>query len=170
MQRPTHMPDDGRDGRMTSAWTRETPIGPLTLTEEAGALTGVLFGPHAPQDALLTETPLILRAFAQLEEYFRGERPGFDLPLDARGTPFQRRCWQALLEIPYGQTRTYAQQAQAVGSPRACRAVGIATHRNPLPILIPCHRVVGADGSLTGYAGGLGIKEKLLEIEQSRKG
>ena len=155
---------------MTSAWTRETPIGPLTLTEEAGALTGVLFGPHAPQDALLTETPLILRAFAQLEEYFRGERTGFDLPLDARGTPFQRRCWQALLEIPYGQTRTYAQQAQAVGSPRACRAVGMANHRNPLPILIPCHPVVGADGSLTGYAGGLGIKEKLLEIEQSRKG
>lgn len=155
---------------MTSAWTRETPIGPLTLTEEVGALTGVLFGPHAPQDALLTETPLIRRAFAQLEEYLRGERTGFDLPLNARGTPFQRRCWQALLEIPYGQTRTYAQQAQAVGSPRACRAVGMANHRNPLPILIPCHRVVGADGSLTGYAGGLGIKEKLLEIEQSRKG
>ena len=90
--------------------------------------------------------------------------------MDARGTPFQRRCWQALLAIPYGQTRTYAQQAQAVGSPRACRAVGMANHRNPLPVLIPCHRVVGADGSLTGYAGGLRIKQMLLEIEQSRKG
>ena len=146
---------------MTSAWTRETPIGALTLTEEAGVLTGVLFGPHAPQGALIAETSLIRRAFAQLEEYFCGERTVFDLPLDARGTPFQRRCWQALLEIPYGQTRTYAQQAQAVG---------MANHRNPLPVLIPCHRVVGADGSLTGYAGGLEIKRKLLEIEQSRKG
>ena len=155
---------------MTSAWTRETPIGALTLTEEAGALTGVLFGPHAPQGALIAETSLIRRAFAQLEEYFCGERTVFDLPLDARGTPFQRRCWQALLEIPYGQTRTYAQQAQAVGSPCAYRAVGMANHRNPLPVLIPCHRVVGADGSLTGYAGGLEIKRKLLEIEQSRKG
>ncbi len=155
---------------MTSAWTRETPIGALTLTEEAGVLTGVLFGPHAPRGALIAETSLIRRAFAQLEEYFCGERTVFDLPLDARGTPFQRRCWQALLEIPYGQTRTYAQQAQAVGSPRAYRAVGMANHRNPLPVLIPCHRVVGADGSLTGYAGGLEIKRKLLEIEQSRKG
>ena len=155
---------------MTVAWTRETPIGPLTLTEEAGVLTGVLFGPHAPRDALLTQTPLLGRAFAQLEEYFRGERRAFDLPMDARGTPFQRRCWQALLAIPYGQTRTYAQQAQAVGSPRACRAVGMANHRNPLPVPIPCHRVVGADGSLTGYAGGLRIKQMLLEIEQSRKG
>lgn len=155
---------------MTSAWTRETPIGPLTLTEEAGALTGVLFGSHAPQGALLAETPLIRQAFEQLEEYFRGERRAFDLPMDARGTPFQRRCWQALLAIPYGQTRTYAQQAQAVGSPRACRAVGMANHRNPLPVLIPCHRVVGADGSLTGYAGGLTIKRMLLAIEQPRKG
>lgn len=155
---------------MTSAWTRETPIGPLTLTEEDGALTGVLFGPDAPQGALVAETPLIRRAFAQLEEYFRGERTAFDLPLNARGTLFQRRCWQALLEIPYGQTRTYAQQARAVDSPRACRAVGMANHRNPLPVLIPCHRVVGADGSLTGYAGGLRIKQMLLEIEQSRKG
>lgn len=155
---------------MTSAWTRETPIGVLTLTEEAGALTGVLFGPDAPEGALRMETPLIRRAFAQLEEYFRGERKAFDLPMDARGTPFQRRCWRALLEIPYGQTRTYAQQAQAVGSPRAYRAVGMANHVNPLPVLIPCHRVVRADGSLTGYAGGLKIKRKLLEIEQSGKG
>lgn len=155
---------------MTSAWTRETPIGPLTLTEEDGALTGVLFGPDAPRGALVAETPLIRQAFEQLEEYFRGERRAFDLPMDARGTPFQRRCWQALLAIPYGQTRTYAQQAQAVGSPRACRAVGMANHRNPLPVLIPCHRVVGADGSLTGYAGGLTIKRMLLAIEQPRKG
>lgn len=128
---------------MTSAWTRETPIGALTLTEEAGVLTGVLFGPHAPQGALIAETSLIRRAFAQLEEYFCGERTVFDLPLDARGTPFQRRCWQALLEIPYGQTRTYASRRRLWAAPRAYRAVGMANHRNPLPVLIPCHRVDG---------------------------
>lgn len=154
---------------MTSAWTRETPIGVLTLTEEAGALTGVLFGPDAPEGARVWKLGP-QRAFAQLEEYFRGERKAFDLPMDARGTPFQRRCWRALLEIPYGQTRTYAQQAQR-GPVRARIAPWEwPNHVNPLPVLIPCHRVVGADGSLTGYAGGLKIKRKLLEIEQSGKG
>ena len=88
---------------MTSAWTRETPIGVLTLTEEAGALTGVLFGPDAPEGALRMETPLIRRAFAQLEEYFRGERKAFDLPMDARGTPFQRRCWRRCWKSPTGR-------------------------------------------------------------------
>ena len=105
---------------MTSAWTRETPIGVLTLTEEAGALTGVLFGPDAPEGALRMETPLIRRAFAQLEEYFRGERKAFDLPMDARGTPFQRRCWRALLEIPYGQTVSYTHLDVYKRQVRAC--------------------------------------------------
>ena len=90
----------------------------------------------------------------------------FTVPLNPRGTPFQLRCWQALLEIPYGETRTYGWQAAMIGSPKACRAVGMGNHRNPLPILIPCHRVAGADGKLTGYAGGLNIKEKLLHIER----
>ena len=154
---------------MTSAWTRETPIGPLTLTEEAGALTGVLFGSHAPQGALLAETPLIRQAFAQLEEYFHGERTAFDLPLNARGTLFQRRCWQALLEIPYGQTRTYKQIAQEIGHRRSFRAVGMASNRNPIAIFIPCHRVIGYDGKLTGYAAGIGIKERLLDLEKGRQ-
>lgn len=152
------------------AWSRDTRLGPLTLTEEDGALTRLLFGGDAPAQARREETPLLRRAFEELEAYLAGGLREFDLPLHARGTPFQRRCWEALLDIPYGQTRTYAQQAQAVGSPRACRAVGMANHRNPLPILIPCHRVVGSDGSLTGYAGGLWVKRTLLEIEHAWKG
>ncbi len=152
------------------AWSRDTRLGPLTLTEEDGALTRLLFGEDAPAQARREETPLLRRAFEELEAYLAGGLREFDLPLHARGTPFQRRCWEALLDIPYGRTRTYAQQAQAVGSPRACRAVGMANHRNPLPILIPCHRVVGSDGSLTGYAGGLWVKRTLLEIEHAWKG
>ncbi|MDD6041733.1 MAG: methylated-DNA--[protein]-cysteine S-methyltransferase, partial [Clostridia bacterium] len=90
----------------------------------------------------------------------------FDLPLRPKGTPFQLRCWDALLQIPFGETRSYGQQAAMIGNPKACRAVGMANHHNPLPVLIPCHRVVGANGSLTGYGGGLGIKETLLQIER----
>ena len=101
----------------------------------------------------------------QLAAYFAGERLEFDLPLDACGTPFQRRVWQALTEIPYGGTSTYGEIARRLGRPRAARAVGGANHRNPLPVVVPCHRVIGAGGSLTGYAGGLRIKRFLLELE-----
>ena len=98
-------------------------------------------------------------------EYLAGARRDFDLPLAPQGTPFQQRVWAVLREIPYGQTRSYRELALAAGSPRGYRAVGMANHRNPIPILIPCHRAVGADGSLTGYAGGLELKRKLLELE-----
>ena len=101
----------------------------------------------------------------QLEEYFAGERRRFDLPLDLRGTDFQQRCWQALLKIPYGETRSYADIARAIGQPSAVRAVGLANGQNPVAIVVPCHRVIGSDGSLTGYGGGLEIKRKLLELE-----
>ena len=101
----------------------------------------------------------------QLAAYFSGERVDFDLPLDARGTPFQQRVWQALTEIPYGRTRTYGEIARRLGRPRAARAVGGANHRNPLPVVVPCHRVIGAGGALTGYAGGLRIKRFLLDLE-----
>ena len=101
----------------------------------------------------------------QLAAWFAGERVEFDLPLDARGTPFQRRVWQALTEIPYGGTSTYGEIARRLGRPRAARAVGGANHRNPLPVVVPCHRVIGAGGSLTGYAGGLRIKRFLLDLE-----
>lgn len=106
-------------------------------------------------------------AFLQLREYFSGRRRRFELPLCLTGTEFQKRVWKALLEIPYGQVRTYGEIARAIGRPNAARAVGAACSRNPLWIAVPCHRVIGADGSLTGYAGGTDMKEKLLELEKS---
>ena len=105
----------------------------------------------------------------QVEEYFRGERQRFDFPLDLRGTDFQKRCWQALLEIPYGETRSYADIARAVGSPRGFRAVGLANNRNPIAIVVPCHRVLASDGSLCGYGGGLEVKQHLLELESKAR-
>jgi O-6-methylguanine DNA methyltransferase len=101
----------------------------------------------------------------QLDEYFAGRRRKFDFPLDLRGTDFQKRCWRELLKVPYGKTASYAEIARAVGSPRAFRAVGMANHSNPIAIVIPCHRVIGANGSLTGFGGGLEIKRKLLVLE-----
>lgn len=101
----------------------------------------------------------------EVEEYLAGRLRKFTLPLDMRGTPFQKRCWQALLEIPYGEVRTYAEMARAVGHPRAFRAVGGANHDNPIAIVVPCHRVIASDGTLGGYGGGLPLKEKLLRLE-----
>lgn len=140
-----------------------SPIGPLTLVEEAGCLAELRLG--ACGEAA-SDTPLLRQAAQELQEYFAGRRKAFSVPLHPHGTAFQKACWQALLQIPYGEVRSYQQQAQAIGNPKACRAVGMANHRNPLPIFIPCHRVVGKRGSLTGYAGGLAIKEQLLNIER----
>lgn len=150
---------------MKNALFMPSPIGMLTLIEEDQSLTEVRFGENAP-DALQAPTPLLLQASRELEEYFRGERKAFTVPLSPKGTAFQKRCWEALCRIPYGETRTYAQQAAMIGNPKACRAVGMSNHRNPLPIFIPCHRVIGKNGTLTGYAGGLTIKEMLLNIER----
>ena len=105
-------------------------------------------------------------AFTQLQEYLTGKRQTFELILHPEGTDFQKAAWQALMEIPYGQTRTYRQQAERIGKPKAVRAIGMANHRNPIPIFIPCHRVIGTDGSLTGYGGGLEIKQSLLALER----
>jgi len=145
----------------------DSPIGPLTLCAngEDTALVKIRFGGRTEPGDRLTDTPLLGRAAAQLEEYFAGRRREFDLPLAPEGTPFQRRCWQALCAIPYGRAHSYADQAKRVGNPKACRAVGMANHRNPLPIVIPCHRVVGSSGKPVGYAGGMEIKEKLLALE-----
>ena len=149
---------------MKSVWVMDSPIGPLILVEQDGALAEIRFG-NRPGDGAVCQTPWLQQACRQLSEYFAGNRRMFDLPLNPQGTAFQQQCWRALLDIPYGQTRTYAQQAQAIGKPGACRAVGMGNHFNPLPIVIPCHRVVGKDGSLTGYAGGLEAKRKLLALE-----
>ncbi len=105
---------------------------------------------------------------AQLEEYFAGQRKQFDLALDLEGSEFEKRCWQALLAIPYGETRSYSDIARTVGSPNAFRAVGLANRNNPVAIVVPCHRVIGANGALTGYGGGLEVKRKLLELEGSQ--
>jgi len=148
-----------------SCWIVESPIGPLTLWEENGHLTELHFGASDAAEPFLQKTPLAQEAQRQLSAYFAGELQRFDLPLAPKGTAFQQACWQALLEIPYGQTRSYAEQAAAIGNPKATRAVGMANHRNPLPILIPCHRVVGKSGKLTGYAGGIDIKAYLLNLE-----
>ena len=143
----------------------DTPVGQMALAGEGDAISQ-LYLPGLPLPRLASrETPLLARGREELLEYLAGARRDFDLPLAPQGTPFQQRVWAALREIPYGQTRSYRELALAAGSPRGYRAVGMANHRNPIPILIPCHRVVGADGSLTGYAGGLELKRKLLELE-----
>lgn len=138
-----------------------TPLGPMTLEGGGISLTGLRFGALGPD----CPDPLLLRAREQLEEYFAGSRRSFDLPLSPKGTEFQLSVWRALLDIPYGETRTYGQIAHAIGSPKAARAVGMANNKNPIAIIIPCHRVIGADGRLVGYAGGLGKKELLLALE-----
>ena len=150
---------------MKYAALMESPVGLLTLVEEDGALVEVRFGNRGEELPVCT-TPLLKQAVQELNEYFSGQRKIFTVPLKPEGTAFQQRCWKALQQIPYGETRTYGQQAAMIGNPKACRAVGMGNHRNPLPIFIPCHRVVGANGELTGYAGGLHIKETLLHIER----
>jgi len=142
------------------------PIGQLFIAEAREAITDVGF--RVVDGALIKETPLIKRAAEMLKEYFYHGRRDFDgLPLNAEGTEFQKKAWAALLTIPYGETRSYKEQAEAVGNIKACRAVGAANGKNPISIIIPCHRVIGADKSLTGYGGGLDIKKALLILEQS---
>ncbi|MDO4530376.1 MAG: methylated-DNA--[protein]-cysteine S-methyltransferase [Bacillota bacterium] len=150
---------------MERIWFYETPLGTLCIGEGAGCITRVTWT-KIPTDAVQEETEGIRCCYEQLTEYFAGERREFDLPLQPMGTPFQQRVWEALQNIPYGETRTYGEIAKAIGKPGAARAVGMANHKNPIGILIPCHRVIGADGRLTGYAGGLEKKEFLLELER----
>lgn len=144
----------------------ESPIGPLTLIESAGYLTHLLFG-QIPQKEPALDTPILAQTRQELAEYFQGQRKTFDIPLAPQGTPFQRLCWQALEQIPYGETITYGILAQRIGHPRSFRAVGGANHHNPISIIIPCHRVIGANGNLTGYGGGLDKKRFLLNLEQA---
>ena len=144
----------------------ETPVGKLCIGEENDAITRVTWS-KIPQEYILEETELILESKMQLEEYFAGKRKTFDLPLVPKGTEFQQKVWKALQEIPYGETRTYGEIAAAIGNPKAARAVGMANNKNPIGILIPCHRVVGANGKLVGYAGGMEKKEFLLELERN---
>ena len=144
----------------------ETPVGKLCIGEENDAITRVTWS-KIPQEYILEETKLILRCKKQLDEFFAGKRKTFDLPLAPKGPEFQQKGWKALQEIPYGETKTYGEIAAAIGNPKAARAVGMANNKNPIGIIIPCHRVVGANGKLVGYAGGMEKKEFLLELERN---
>ena len=147
-----------------------SPVGPLFLAASAKGLVRLEFEARvqelSPKTNQLQESEEALAPYlCELEEYFTGQRRTFSFPLDLRGTNFQLQCWRALLDIPYGETRTYRGIAQAIGHPFAFRAVGMANNRNPIAIVVPCHRVISSDGSLCGYGGGLDIKRKLLDLE-----
>ena len=167
--------------------TMESAIGPLFLAASANGLVALEFDARLPGQQSIRpnprdlrgerrgfafdETPRALRFYVnELEEYFAGKRREFTFPLDLRGTDFQLACWRALLAIPYGETRSYADIARAVGKPNAFRAVGMANNRNPIAIVVPCHRVIASDGTLCGYGGGLEVKRKLLELEGALTG
>ena len=153
----------------------DSPIGKVGIVEDGTGISDLFFADDPTPPAALAEvtdktgqeTPLLREAAAQLGAYFAGRRKAFDLPLSYHGTPFQMDDWQALLSIPYGETRSYGQIAAQIGRPKAYRAVGMANHHNPIGIIIPCHRVIGSDGSLVGYGGGLSRKLYLLQWEQA---
>jgi len=159
----------------TATITYDSPVGRLTLIASEAGLRAVLWDGDDPARGRLAAPPreadgaasVLEEAWRQLDDYFAGRRTSFDLPLDLQGTPFQQDAWRALAEIPFGETRTYAQQAGRLRRPRAFRAVGAANGRNPVSIVLPCHRVVGSYGSLTGFAGGLETKRRLLEHERA---
>ena len=151
--------------------TIESPIGPLTLAGRGSVLTNLRMVDQTYEPSHADWSPdsgAFADAVDQLGAYFAGELTDFDLPLDLRGTEFQQRVWEALLTIPYGQTRSYGEIAQQIGAPGAARAVGLANGHNPIAIVVPCHRVIGASGSLTGYGGGLDRKRNLLDLETRR--
>jgi methylated-DNA-[protein]-cysteine S-methyltransferase len=147
-----------------------SPIGDLLLTGRDGAVAGVWMTPHRPDPSWASDDGSLAQAQRQLDEYFAGERRDFDLPLAPAGTPFQLAVWQELRRIPFGETRSYGEIARRLGRPAASRAVGLAAGGNPIAIVVPCHRVIGADGSLTGFGGGLQRKAWLLGHEQAVAG
>lgn len=152
---------------MRNVFYYDTPVGKIGIADNGEFVTGLFFGDsRRPTGAQEKETPLIKKTVQQLREYFGGTRTGFDVPVALQGTEFQTAVWKALMDIPYGQTRTYGQIAAAIGRPKASRAVGMANNRNPVSIIVPCHRVIGASGKLVGYGGGLGVKEQLLALER----
>jgi methylated-DNA-[protein]-cysteine S-methyltransferase len=153
----------------------DSPIGPMTVVAQDDRVVGVYMDDarHLPPAAQFGvpdtgANPILREAARQLDEYFDGERTEFDLPLAAEGTPFQRRVWAALCEIPYGETVSYGELARRIGQPTASRAVGLANGKNPISIVVPCHRVIGSSGKLIGYGGGLDRKQMLLELERAR--
>ena len=144
----------------------ETSLGKIGIAEHDGSITNLYFeNDPLPQHATNQETPLLAEASRQLSRYLAGELKEFTLPLCPKGTPFMQQVWKVLREIPYGKTSTYKQVATKVGNEKAVRAVGMANNRNPIPIFIPCHRVIGSNGALIGFRGGLAVKQNLLSME-----
>ena len=152
---------------MNCFYKYRTIIGPLFILENNGSIVGISNKVEGWQ-GINKETEVIKETYRQLSEYFAGKRDSFDIPIKTQGTDFQEKVWNALKQIPYGETRSYKDIAIAIGKPKAMRAVGMANNRNPIMIVIPCHRVRGANGQLIGYGGGLDVKEKLLTLEKAK--
>lgn len=153
---------------MKYIWYYETPIGRLGIAEVDGAISHILFNNNTNMiDYKNSESLTIKKALEELLEYFSGNRRKFNIPLFLQGTEFQKSVWKALIEIPFGETCSYKDIAVRIGNPKASRAVGMANNRNPIPIIIPCHRVIGSNKSLTGYAGGIELKKYLLDLEKN---
>jgi methylated-DNA-[protein]-cysteine S-methyltransferase len=155
---------------MKNMFYYNTKIGRIGIEENGTAITKLDFINKDVQEEIIekNETALLKEAIKQLNEYLDGKRSSFDLQLEPKGTEFQRKVWNALKEIPYGETRSYGEIAKVIGNEKASRAVGMANNKNPIAIIVPCHRVIGANGKLVGYAGGLDIKEKLLNLEKKK--
>lgn len=154
---------------MKNIFYYNTKIGIIGIEENGTAITKLDFINKDVQEEILekNETELLRETIKQLKEYLDGKRTLFDLPLEPKGTEFQKKVWNALKEIPYGETRSYGEIAKIIGNEKAARAVGMANNKNPIAIIVPCHRVIGANGKLVGYAGGLDLKEKLLDLEKN---
>lgn len=151
---------------MENGFCYQTQLGKIVLTENGSAITRLIFSKVLPEAVNCRETPLLKKAVQELQEYLAGTRQRFDLPLQPEGTDFQQQVWKALQDIPYGAVCSYQDIARTIGNEKACRAVGGANNKNPISIIIPCHRVIGANGSLVGYGGGLQLKRKLLDLEK----
>ena len=149
---------------MINYFCYDTEIGRIKISEKDEKIIGLVFSDYKKEKEI--ETDAIRKTYLQLKEYLYGKRKNFDIEIEMIRTEFQKKVWKELLNIPYGETRSYKDIAIAIGNEKACRAVGNANNKNPIAIIVPCHRVVGSDGSMTGYAGGLNIKEKLLKIEK----
>ncbi len=144
----------------------DTPAGDVTIIAKERALSRFVFGVEDPSDAINEENTCLYDAIMEINQYFFGQRHSFDLKLDPEGTPFEKRVYEYVSLIPYGDTRTYEEVAIGIGEPKAVRAVGMALNRNPLPVFIPCHRVIGKNGDLVGYVGGIELKRKMLKLEK----
>jgi len=147
----------------------ESPVGRLTVLLESDVIRGIVFGHHVPDGEFNKDPVLGLRIYDEMDAYFSGKSNKLNLKYRPEGTDFQKRVWKELLKIPYGETKSYSEIAEAIGRPAAVRGVGTACGSNPIPLLIPCHRVVGKDGSLTGFSGGLDKKKYLIELEKQYK-